>query len=236
MFPRKKIARLAGFVYLITVITGTFSLGYVPGKLINWDDAAQTVENIKAYEWLFRLEILSSILCYVTFVFLPLVLYKLLREVNENIAKLMVILALVGVPLSLLNLQNKLGILTLIGDATYLKTFGTAQLQAQVMLHLSQYGKGLLISKIFWGLWLFPFGWLVYKSGFLPRILGIFLMLGCIGYLVNVFGEIMMPQFSEITFSNYVTLPASVGEIGTCLWLLIMGARNKSVLQSRQQV
>ncbi len=96
------------------------------------------------------------------------------------------------------------------------------------MLYLDQYGNGMRIVHIFSGLWLFPFGYLVFKSGFLPKILGVLLMLGCFGYLINFVGHTLILTYSKIGISTYIGLPASLGEIGTCLWLLIMGAKIKS--------
>lgn len=136
------------------------------------------------------------------------------------------------IPISFINLQNKFSVLTIIEGTDYLKAFDAKQLQSQIMFLLSTYNKGLLIAQVFWGLWLFPFGYLVYKSGFLPKILGILLMLGCFGYLINVFGRIGIPHFSDYSISNYITLPATIGEIGICLWLLLAGARNRNVNQN----
>lgn len=227
MEANRKTARLAGFFYLIVIITGLFSLMYVPSKLIAWENPALTFQNISSSVQLFRLSIAGSIICYIAFTLLPLVLYQLLKEVDGTYAKLMVILALISVPISFINLQNKFSVLTLIEGADYLKVFDIKQLQAQMMLLLSNYNKGLLIAQVFWGLWLFPFGYLVYKSRFLPKILGIFLMLGCFGYLINVFGRTAFPHFSDFAILNYITLPATIGEIGTCLWLLLVGVQNK---------
>ncbi|WPO89961.1 DUF4386 domain-containing protein [Chryseobacterium sp. HR92] len=229
MTTTPKITRLAGFFYLIVIITGFFSLMYVPSKLIVWENSALTFQNISSSVQLFRVSIASSIICYIAFTLLPLVLYKLLEVVDDRYAKLMVILALISIPISFINLQNKFSVLTIIEGADYLKIFDLKQLQAQMMFLLSSYNKGLLIAQIFWGLWLFPFGYLVYKSGFLPKVLGIFLMLGCFGYLINVFGRIAVPHFSDYLISGYITLPATIGEIGTCLWLLLVGIRNKKI-------
>ncbi|WP_343660763.1 DUF4386 domain-containing protein [Chryseobacterium sp.] len=222
-----KTARLAGFFYLIVIVTGFFSLMYVPSKLIVWENPALTFQYMSSSAQLFRLSIASSIVCYIAFTFLPLVLYQLLKEVNVNHAKLMVILALISIPISFINLQNKFSVLTIIEGTDYLKIFETKQLQSQMMVLLSTYNKGLLITQIFWGLWLLPFGYLVYKSGFLPKVLGIFLMLGCLGYLANVFGRTVFTHFSDYPISGYITLPATVGEIGICLWLLLVGPPNK---------
>ena len=224
----KHTARLAGVFYLIVVITGIFSLAYVPSKLIVWDDAAKTFGQIAESQTLFRMSLVSSAICYIAFLILPFILYRLLHSVNEIAAKLMVILAVVSVPISMLNLQNKYAVLTLINGANYLKNLDASQIQSQTMLLLENYDKGILILHIFWGLWLFPFGFLVYKSGFLPKILGILLMLGCCGYLVNFVGNTLFDNFGGSLISNIASKPAALGEIGTCLWLLIRGINEKA--------
>jgi hypothetical protein len=227
----KNTAKLAGFLYLIVVITGVFSLAYVPSTLIDWKDAAKTFQQITESETLFRMSLVSSAICYVAFLFLPFVLYKLLNSVNEIAAKMMIILAVVSVPISMLNLQNKYGVLTLIKGSDFLKNFDQPQIHSQMMLYLENYDSGILIVSIFWGLWLFPFGWLVYKSGFLPKVLGILLMLGCVGYLVSFVGNTMSESYSASLISNIASKPAAFGEIGTCLWLLIRGMNDKTILQ-----
>lgn len=226
----KKIARIAGLLYLVVVLTGIFSLMYVPNQLIVRDDAAMTFQNIVVNETLFRLGIVSSLICYVFFLFLPLALYKLLKHVDENYAKLMVILVIVSVPISFLNMENKYAVLSLISGKNYLSVFTNQELHAQVLFYLSQYDKGILIVQIFWGLWLFPFGYLAFKSGILPKILGILLMIGCFGYLINFLGYSLMADYSKLGIASYISLPASLGEIGMCLWLLIMGAKESKVV------
>lgn len=221
-----KTARTAGLLYLIVVLTGIFSIAYVPSQITVRGDALATVSNITSSESLFRLGIVAGYMCYTAFLLLPFALYKLLSPVGKNIAVLMVAFAVVSVPISFVNLLNKLDILSLLSDADYLQAFTTEQLHAQVMLSLDAYSNGLLVSKIFWGLWLLPFGYLVFKSGFLPRVLGVLLMMGCFGYLIDFFGRALFPGYAEAIIARFVTLPASVGEIGTCLWLLTMGARD----------
>lgn len=223
----KNTARLAGFLYLIVVVTGIFSLGYAPSKLIVWDDAVKTFELISASETLFRMSLVSSVICYLAFLILPFVLYILLNSVNEMAAKLMIILSVVSVPISMLNLQNKYAVLTLLSGKTYLNIFSEQQIQTQLMLILEKYDTGILLTSLFWGLWLFPFGYLVYKSGFLPKILGILLMLGCCGYLISFIGNTMMQNYGGTFIAGYVRIPASLGEIGICLWLLMRGINDK---------
>ena len=223
MVPNKKIARIAGALYLVVILTGFFTLAYVPSRLIVWKDAAATFKNITASEMLFRLDIVGSLVCYISFLLLPLALYKLLKPVNKTYALLMIVLAVVSVPVSLVNLGNKFAVLSLLSEAGYLKAFEPGNLQAQVLLYLNFYSNGIQIVQIFWGLWLFPFGYLVFKSGFLPKILGILLMAGCFGYLIDFTGDFLFSDYGKMGISTFITLPASIGEIGICLWLLFMG-------------
>jgi hypothetical protein len=228
MEANKKTARIAGVLYLVVVLTGLFSLMYVPSKLIVWDSASETISRIIASETLFRLGIFASISCYIAFLLLPIVLYKLLSPVNKNHAVAMVALAVVSVPISLFNLSHKFAVLTLISKEAYLKTFTLEQLQSQVLLQLNYYNNGIQLASVFWGLWLFPFGYLVFKSGFLPKILGIFLMAGCVGYLLNFTGKLLCSGYHELGVSTFVSLPGTIGEIGICLWLLIVGMKVKN--------
>lgn len=228
MTANNKRARIAGLLYLGVVITGIFSLMYVPQKLIVDDNAVLTFQNITANESLFRFGIGSGLLCYMFFLFLPLVLYKLLRQVNENMAKLMVLLAIISVPMFFINVQHELMVLSLIKDTNYLKLFSTEQIQSQVFMSIDRYDNGMRLVHIFSGLWLFPFGYLVFKSNMLPKILGVLLMIGCFGYLINFFGNLLTVEYAKLGIASYVSLPASLGEIGTCLWLLIIGVKDKN--------
>lgn len=223
----QQTARLAGLLYLGVVLAGIFSLMYVPSKLIVWNDAALTYRNIVASETVFRVWIVSGLLCYVFFLFLPLVLYRLLQPVHTTYAMLMVLLAVLSVPVFFINAQNLFNILSLITGTNNLYGFTTEQLEAQVLLYLTQYNNGLRIVHIFSGLWLFPFGYLVVKSGFLPKILGVLLMLGCFGYLLNFLGNTLLANYAALGISSFISLPASIGEIGICLWLLFVGVKNK---------
>jgi hypothetical protein len=231
MTERNKIARIAGLLYLGVVLTGIFSLMYVPSKLIVYDNASLTFQNITDSELLFRFGIVGGLLCYIFFLFLPIVLYNLLKQVNENMAKMMVLLAIISVPMFFINVQNEFAVLSLIKNTNYLKFFSAEQIQLQVLFHLNHYNYGMRLVHLFSGLWLFPFGYLVFKSGFLPKILGLLLMLGCFGYLTNFFGRTLISNYSELGISSFMSLPASLGEIGTCLWLLIIGAKDNKLIK-----
>ncbi len=227
MGENKKTARIAGLLYLIVVVTGFFNLIYVPSQITVQGDASATVSTIVASKQLFRLGIMAGLVCYTAFLLLPFALYKLLSRVGKSVAVLMVVFAVVSVPISFVNLLNKLDILSLLSEANYLQAFTAEQLYAQVMLSLDAYGNGILVSEIFWGLWLLPFGYLVFKSGFIPKVLGILLMLGCLGYLINFFGKALFPGYAETSIVAFVSLPSGLGEIGSCLWLLIVGVRER---------
>ncbi|TXD84526.1 DUF4386 domain-containing protein [Subsaximicrobium wynnwilliamsii] len=226
---RNKKARLAGILYLLLVISGFIYLVYIPLELIDLNNAAKTLENIQSSELLFRLGIVTAICSSLIFMLLPLALYSLLKSVNKVSAKFMVLFALISIPISFINILNKFSVLTLINKSEYAEKLGQTELQTQVILYLENYNNGVQLSQVFWGLWLLPFGYLVYKSGFLPKILGIFLMAGCFGYLITFFGGFLYPDFNKTIVSDIVGFPAPIGEIGICLWLLIMGTNKLNI-------
>ena len=212
------IARLAGFLYLLTVPLGVFNFAYLPSNLIVSGDAAATTHNIMASESLFRLGIVSALLGAIIAILYVLILYKLLKPVSKDIAALMVVFALLGIPITMLNEFTQLGILQLLSGADYLTVFTTAQLQALAYLFVRLHSYGISIAFIFSGLWLFPLGYLVFKSGFLPRILGVLLIIGGFGYLIDVFAGFLFPG-SNLSIGLFTGL----SEIFFLLWLLIKG-------------
>ncbi|MHA7057698.1 DUF4386 domain-containing protein [Aquimarina sp. M1] len=226
MNSNKKTARLAGLIYLILIISGMFSLLYVPSELIVYDDPATTVRNITNGTTLFRWSIIGGLICYSTFLVLPLILYKLLAHVHKSHAILMVAFALISIPVSLYNIGHKFDVLTLTNGAAYLNVFSPEELQAHVMLSLNAYNNGIIIAQVFWGLWLFPFGYLVYTSGILPKFFGIFLMLGALGNIIEFIGGFMIDGYYDLGIGSYIGIPAAIGEIGICLWMFIAGAKN----------
>lgn len=218
-----RIARWAGLVYLVVVVTGFFSQGYVPGKMVTPGDPQAMLANIVSHEMLFRAGIAAFMVEHVTFLLLPFLLFRLLQTVHRGAAVAMVVLALVGVPISLLAVTHRLDALLLLTHASGIP-IDTAQALARVAL--KSYDADILVASVFWGLWLLPFGYLVVKCGRLPRVLGALLMLGGVGYLVDIFGELLLPGYAHIAFFDYVHLPAALGEVGICLWLLLIGIRS----------
>jgi len=213
----KKTARIAGFLYLFIAVSGILNAMYGPSSLIVLGDAATTVRNIMASESPFRLGIVNDLIAQTVGILLALVLYKLLKPVNKNHAVLMVILALVGIPIVMLNLLNQFAALLLLSGADYLTVFTADQLQALVMLFLNLDEHGFFIAHLFWGLWLFPMGYLVFKSGYIPRILGVLLIIAGLGYLVDFVTFIFFPSFGPIKMFTFI------GELLLALWLLIKG-------------
>jgi len=219
----KKTARLAGLLYLILVITGVYGIMYIPSQIIVAGDSVSTANNMISNEVLFRTGILNDIISNTIFLFLVLVLYRLLKHVNENQAKLMVALVIVQIPfVFFMEAFNITSLMILKGEI--LKTFELSQRQDFAMLFLKINDYGTLPLEMFWGLWLLPFGLLVYKSGFIPRIFGILLVIAGIAYMIDSTIALFFPSFS--VFVNKPTLLlVAIGEISITLWLLIKGVK-----------
>src|SRR6266576_2826332 len=171
--------RFAGLLYVLMSIPGFFALIYVPSRLIVHGNATATATNLAAHETLFRLGIAAELICQTGFIFVALALYDLLKGVNQRRASLMLGLIVVSIPIALLNELNAIAALILVHGADFLSVFEKPQRDALAMLFLNLHGEGFGIAEIFWGLWLFPLGLLVYKSGFFPRILGVLLIGRC---------------------------------------------------------
>ncbi len=225
MNSTKKTARLAGVLYLVNGMTGFFGIIYVPSRLIVSGNAAATANNILAFERLFRVGIVSELICAAEFVFLLGVLYRLLGGVNKTHASLMVILGLVFVPIMCVNVLNEIAALTLLRGTDFLSVFDKRQLEAMAMLFLDLHRHGYVVGWIF-GAWLFPFGVLVFKSGFLPRILGVLLIAACFGYLADSFTPLLLPSYANFV-GRIASIPLTLGEPAIILWLLIRGAKDQ---------
>ena len=217
MNPIQKTARLAGLLYLAIAALAVFGLVYVPAMLLVPGDAAATANNIVASESLFRLGFMSNLITFTVNVFVAVLLYKLLKPVNRGIASLMVILILIGLAIGMLNELNQFAALLILGT-DHQSAFTAVQSQALASLFLDLYQHGFNIAHIFWGLWLFPMGYLIIRSGFLPKVIGILLIVAGMGYLVDFTLFFLVPDVvlnvSSFTF---------VGEVALLLWLLIRG-------------
>lgn len=213
------LARLAGVLYLVVVPLGIFSL-YVASSIIVAGDPAVTASNIVASESLFRLGAISDMAAAIVMLLVVLTLYPLLKPVNRDVARLMVAFLAVGVPIALAAKVNLFAALSLAKGATFLAALPVEQAHALMYLLLRASSVGGTIAFIFWGLWLLPLGYLVYQSGFIPRLLGVLLMLACFGYLINSTTALLGLPLNVGMFS-------AVGEILFILWLLVKGVAVK---------
>jgi hypothetical protein len=228
MTTLKRQARIAGLLYL-TLMTAPLRLVYIPSKLFVAGNASATANNIAAHETLFRLGMLSDLFTATMAIFLTLALYRLFKGVDEGLARLVVILgALMVTPIYFLNTVNDAAALLLARGPTFLSVIDKPQRDALVMVFIRMHGQGVLANEVFWGLWLFPLGLLVYKSRFIPRALGVWLMLNCFAYLATSVTGILWPRY-ENTVSNWV-FPVMLGEVAIMLWLIIVGARETQPL------
>jgi hypothetical protein len=223
MHPTDKAARIAGAVYLSMCLTAPFSLLYVPGKLIVRGDATATANNILTHETLFRFGIVGELFGSVIFILLGVALYRLLSGVNKTWAGLMIALVLVSAAVGFLNVLNNIAALTLFRGGEFLTVIDKPQRDALAYLFLRLQNQGIFMNEIFWGLWLFPFGLLVYRSGFLPRFLGVWLMLNCFAYVVLSLIALLFPPYYDSAF--LIAQPVLFGELAIMLWLLIKGAK-----------
>jgi uncharacterized protein DUF4386 len=221
-----KNARVAGLLYLLGSLFGIVRLIYVPNKLFVYGNAAATANNIAGHESLFRLGIVSYLLCAALWIFVTLALYRLLKGVNQALAVLMVILgSVVVVPIFFVNTVTDAAALLLVRGGGYLSVFDKPQRDALARLFLDLHHQLDLANEVFWGLWLIPFGLLVYRSRFLPRILGVWLIIACFGYLALSFTGLVFPVYEDQV--SKIAQPLLLAEPAIMLWLLIMGATEK---------
>ena len=228
MNPTSKNARIAGFLYLLLVIAGPIRLIYIPSKLFVRGNASATANNIAAHENLFRLGIVSDLFCGTILIFVTLALYRLLKGVDQNHAVLMVILGgVLPSAIDFLIVLNDAAVLILVRGADFLSVFDKPQRDALAMLFLRIHGQGILAAEIFWGLWLFPLPILVYRSRFLPRFLGVWLIINGFAYVAISLTGLLLPQYEDM-ISN-IAFPALTGELVFVLWLLIKGAKEQTL-------
>jgi hypothetical protein len=221
MNSTKKTARIAGLLYLLLAITSIFGLN-IPAGFIVRGDAAATADKIASSQLFYRLCVVSDLASQILFVFLVLALYQLLKGVNQRQAALMVTLVLVQVPMTFANMLCGIAPLVLLNRADYWSVFDKHQLDALTMGFLSLRSYGINAVTALWGLWLLPFGLLIFRSGFIPRILGVILIVGCFADLAVSVTSLLFPAY-EHTVHKLLIL--GVGEILIILWLLIKGAR-----------
>jgi hypothetical protein len=207
-------------MFLITCIYA----GAFRSNLIVFENTSATANHIMASTWLFRIGFISDVVSAVFFLLSAWALYVLLKPVNRDLALLFVFLNLGGVAVQSINMLNQFAPLLLFSGAEYMKVFQTDQLQALAMLFFHLHQNGFIIAQVFYGTWLFPLGYLVYKSGFLPKILGILLILDGFGVLIWFFQFFLFPGYDLITYPGLAI--SIIAECSLSLWLLIKGVED----------
>jgi len=226
MTSLSKNARVAGLLYILASVVGVVRLMYIPEALIVRGNAAATADNIAAHELLFRFGIVTYLVASVLFIFVTLAFYRLLKGVDQTLAILMVILgSLMPVPIFFVNTVTDAAALQFALGGDFLSVFDKPQRDAFTRLFLNLHHHLDLANAIFWGLWLLPLGLLVYRSRFLPRFLGVWLMVGCFVWLAFSFTGILLPGHEDKVFT--IGQPFMLGEVATMLWLVIMGAKEQ---------
>jgi hypothetical protein len=224
MIPSKRTARIAGFLYLLHFVAFFLADNGVHATPVGSLDLAATTRSMMASEGLFLVGFVSFLLTAVFFLLSAWALSVLLKPVNEDLALLFVLLNLGGVAVWCISQLSELAALLLLSGADHLNVFQADQLQALAMLFLSLYQNGFMIAQLPLNLWLFPLGYLVFKSGFLPRILGILLIADGFAMLIWFFQFFFFPGYEVVS-----TVGLAVGlvtEGSFCLWLLIKGVKN----------
>jgi hypothetical protein len=216
------LARILGIASLIVIITGAFDIGYVRNTLIVPGDAATTMHNIAAHETLFRLGFAAHILLLLCNVPNEIISFILFRRVNGVVAAIAMGCGLVGTAIEALDMLNAYVPLKLMAEAGAMAAFTPQQLQALSYLSVQLQDTGLLVSFVFYGIDEIAAGYLIFRSGFLPRILGILLGLSGLCYFADGFISFIAPAL-QAQLLPYLLFPCLPGEGSIALWLTIVG-------------
>lgn len=226
----KKQSRIAALLYFVNCLPAPFALLYVPSVLIVRGDAAATANNVRDSEFLLRLGMAGELFTSTIVIFAMLAFYHLFKAVSQKHAMAMMILMLISVPISYLNVLNDLAALTLARGAPFLSAFDRPQLDGLSYLFVRLHGQGVIVAQIFWGLWLFPFGIVVMRSGFIPRFVAIAAMIAGCGYVISSSVSLFLPASAQGI--GQLAMILGVGELAF-FWLLIWGAKEPPPNHSR---
>src|SRR5216683_8151547 len=220
----KRLARIAGVLYLLVGIFGGFAEGFVEPKMYVAGDAATTAGNVVANTGIVRLGVVSDLLDQTFFVFLALTLYVLLKHVHQSVARGMLVLVALAAGITCINTVFLFEALRVATGAVDLSALGAAGSNAMVLLLLDAQHYGILVAQIFFGLWLVPLGYLAYKSGMFPKALGALLVVGGACYLVDMLAAFLVPDLGK-AIHTYVTIPSAIAEIWMVGYLLVIGVK-----------
>jgi hypothetical protein len=224
MTSNNKLARTAGFLYLIIIISGGFAEALVREGLTVSGNALATAQNILASEQMYRFGFVADLVCIICGIFLSLIFYILFKPVNKNLSLLALIFGSVASAVMAVNLINQLAPLLLLHNSSYLQAFKNEQLQALSLFFLNLQSQGYNISLLLFAFYFPIIGYLVYKSNFLPRFLGVLYTLAGVGYLTNSLAWFLFPHLAGYLFP-YVLLPAFIGEVSMSIWLIVKGVK-----------
>jgi len=216
--------RVVGLWYFLLVLAGPLRLVYIPSKLFVTGNATATAANIVAHQTLFRIGILTQLAGAIILIFLVLAFYRLFKDVDQHLAVLLVITGgVLPAMFTLLNAANDgMTLMLARGDGDFLSVFTPPQRDALVLLALRFNHYQIVAAELLWGVWLFPMGVLTYKSGFLPRFIGVWLIVNGIAYVVLSLTGVVAPEYQDKIF--LYAQPALFAELAIMLWLLIKGA------------
>ena len=222
----RQLARIAGGLYLINIIGGAFAVGIVPAMLVVSGDASATAHNIQSNELLYRFSLVTHIVVCVTNVPLAVIFYDLFKVVNRRIALLVVVFTIVGTAVEAAGLLNQFVPLVLLGSGPYAGELPPSQAQALAYMSADLAKIGYSISSVFFGFYGVCIGYLVFRSTFLPRVIGVLLAFGALSYLTYGVAHLLAPAFA-FNLVPWIQLPSLLGEGSFCLWLLIAGVNAK---------
>ncbi len=225
MTPPKRLARIAGLLYLIVGIFGGFAVGYVRPKIYAPGDAATAAANVVANTGLIRIGVVADLLQATVLVFLGMTLYLLLKHVHQNAASAMVVLVAIATTLMCLDKVFQFAALRVATDASYAASFGAAGSNALVLLLLDIHHYGYLIAQIFFGLWLVPLGYLAYTSGMFPKALGVVLIVAGVSYLVDLLAAFLVPAVGASIHVPVGVIPPTIAEVWLLGYLLVRGVK-----------
>src|SRR5947207_5696688 len=220
----KRQSRIAAALYFLNALPAPFALLYVPSVLIVRGNALATANNVRDSETLLRLGMAGELFSSTVVIFAVLAFYALFKAVSAKHARAMLILMLISVPISYLNVLNDLAAMTLARGPAVLSAFDRPQLDSLCYLFLRLHDQGFILAQIFWGLWLFPFGIAVMRSGFIPRFVGIATIIAGCGYVISSSVSLFLPASAQRIGDLAMILGA--GELAF-FWLLIWGAKEQ---------
>jgi uncharacterized protein DUF4386 len=224
---RKSLARQVGLLYLLAVLPAPFALLYVPRRLFVPADASATADRVRASATLLRMSVMVELWNCVLIIFVAFALYRLFQDVDRKLAAVTAVLMWVAVPIQLLNLVFAIAPLTLTTGQTYLQAFSREQVDALVHLFFRLHASGLIVAQVFWGLWLFPWGLLAMRSGFIPKWIGAAELFAGFGYVFASVVTIVAPQLAGAL--TPFALALGIGELPMGIWLPVWGARDQHV-------